>query len=208
MDEEKQESVRQDEEVVQDKTTDVPESGNVSAKSDTSTADDGGTEAVKNDQASTAKPDAIKEAQAALADMKDSFVRLQADYANYKKRTANEKLQLSELVKGDVLKEILPVLDNFERALQVPQDQLSEDNKSFLEGYEMIYKQLVTVLEKQGMKKMDAVGKPFNPQFHEAVMRTASEEFEDDTVIEVLQAGYLLGDKTLRPAMVKVAFNG
>jgi molecular chaperone GrpE len=82
------------------------------------------------------------------------------------------------------------------------------EHQSFLEGYTMIYKQLVAALEKEGLKKMDAVGKPFDPMFHEAVMRMASDEYENDTVIEVLQAGYLLGDKTVRPAMVKVAFNG
>lgn len=149
-----------------------------------------------------------KIAEAAVADMKQRYMRLQADFANFKKRTASEKLQISEVVKMEVLQNVLPVVDNFERALQVPQDKLTDDLKSFVDGYEMIYKQLMTVLEKEGVVKIDAVGKPFDPNYHQAVMRVASDEYDNDVVVEVLQEGYLLGDKTLRPAMVKVAFNG
>ena len=90
----------------------------------------------------------------------------------------------------------------------MPQDKLTDELKSFVDGYEMIYKQLMTVLEKEGVVKIDAVGKPFDPNYHQAVMRVASDEYDNDVVVEVLQEGYLLGDKTLRPAMVKVAFNG
>lgn len=149
-----------------------------------------------------------KIAEAAVADMKQRYMRLQADFANFKKRTAGEKLQISEVAKMEVLQNVLPVVDNFERALQVPQDKLTDDLKSFVDGYEMIYKQLMTVLEKEGVVKIDAVGKPFDPNYHQAVMRVASDEYDNDVVVEVLQEGYLLGDKTLRPAMVKVAFNG
>ena len=149
-----------------------------------------------------------KIAEAAVADMKQRYMRLQAGFANFKKRTAGEKLQISEVVKMEVLQNVLPVVDNFERALQVPQDKLTDDLKSFVDGYEMIYKQLMTVLEKEGVVKIDAVGKPFDPNYHQAVMRVASDEYDNDVVVEVLQEGYLLGDKTLRPAMVKVAFNG
>ena len=157
-------------------------------------------------------PDAKDAAAKAEADkavkLQQQFVRLQADFANYKKRTAAEKLQISEVVKMDVITNILPVIDNFERALQVPQDKVADDVKSFIDGYEMIYKQLLGVLEKEGVTKIDAVGKPFDPNYHQAVMRVPSDEYDDDVVVEVLQEGYLLGDKTLRPAMVKVAFNG
>lgn len=147
-------------------------------------------------------------AEAAVAEMQQRYMRLQADFANFKKRTAGEKLQISEVVKMEVLQNVLPVVDNFERALQVPQDKLTDELKSFVDGYEMIYKQLMTVLEKEGVVKIDAVGKPFDPNYHQAVMRVASDEYDNDVVVEVLQEGYLLGDKTLRPAMVKVAFNG
>lgn len=156
----------------------------------------------------TASADDKGAADAAVAEMQQRYVRLQADFANFKKRTANEKLQISELVKMEVLANVLPVMDNFERALQVPQDKMADDVKSFIDGYEMIYKQLLGVLEKEGVAKIDAVGKPFDPNFHQAVMRVESDEYENDTVVEVLQDGYLLGEKTLRPAMVKVAYNG
>lgn len=154
----------------------------------------------------TASTDA--KAEAAVAEMQQRYMRLQADFANFKKRTAGEKLQISEVVKMEVLQNVLPVVDNFERALQVPQDKLTDELKSFVDGYEMIYKQLMTVLEKEGVVKIDAVGKLFDPNYHQAVMRVASDEYDNDVVVEVLQEGYLLGDKTLRPAMVKVAFNG
>ncbi|MCQ5210945.1 MAG: nucleotide exchange factor GrpE [Megasphaera massiliensis] len=160
----------------------------------------------------TTEPDANEAADKADAEkaakFEKQFVRLQADFANYKKRTASEKLQISEVVKMDVLGRILPVIDNFERALKAPTDAASDDVHSFIEGYEMIYKQLMAVLEKEGVTKIDAVGKPFDPNYHQAVMRVPSDEYDDDIVVEVLQEGYLLGEKTLRPAMVKVAFNG
>lgn len=160
----------------------------------------------------TMEPDAKEAADKADAEkaakFEQQFVRLQADFANYKKRTASEKLQISEVVKMDVLGRILPVIDNFERALKAPTDAVSDDVHSFIEGYEMIYKQLMAVLEKEGVTKIEAVGKPFDPNYHQAVMRVPSDEYDDDIVVEVLQEGYLLGEKTLRPAMVKVAFNG
>lgn len=164
--------------------------------------------AAPNEEEAAAPADDKGAADAAVAEMQQRYLRLQADFANFKKRTANEKLQISELVKMEVLTNVLPVMDNFERALQVPQDKMTDDVKSFIDGYEMIYKQLLAVLEKEGVAKIDAVGKPFDPNFHQAVMRVESDEYENDTVVEVLQDGYLLGEKTLRPAMVKVAFNG
>ena len=171
-------------------------------------AADDGADTKQADNQNVQQPDATAQAEAAAAEMKSRYVRLQADVANFKKRTATEKQQISEVVKMDVLQNILPVIDNFERALQVPQDSLSDELKSFVDGYTMIYKQLMTVLEKEGVTKIDAVGKPFDPNYHQAVMRVPSDEYDNDVVVEVLQEGYLLGDKTLRPAMVKVAFNG
>lgn len=99
-------------------------------------------------------------------------------------------------------------MDNFERALQHPSEQIGEEVKSFVDGYDMIYKQLIGILEKAGVTKMQPVGQPFDPQYHQAVSRVAVAEKENDTIAEVLQEGYLLGDKTLRPAMVKVVYNG
>ena len=170
---------------------------------DAQAADEGAAQAEPDANDGADKADAEKAAK-----FEQQFVRLQADFANYKKRTASEKLQISEVVKMDVLSRILPVIDNFERALKAPTDAVSDDVHSFIEGYEMIYKQLMAVLEKEGVTKIEAVGRPFDPNYHQAVMRVPSDEYDDDIVVEVLQEGYLLGEKTLRPAMVKVAFNG
>lgn len=196
-------NTKQDEqEDVKKNTEEMKETTETPMEEPQTAADEG--QAETNESAS---PDA-KQMEATVADMKQRYARLQADFMNFKKRTATEKLQISEVVKMDVLKDVLPVIDNFERALQVPQDKLADDVKSFVDGYAMIYKQLMTFLEKEGVTKIDAVGKPFDPVYHQAVMRVESDEYENDTVVEVLQEGYLLGEQTLRPAMVKVAFNG
>ncbi len=97
--------------------------------------------------------------------------------------------------------ELLPILDNFERALQT---EISDENKSFLEGIQMVYNQLQTVLETQGVKPIDAIHQDFDPTIHHAVMQVEEEDLESNTVVEELQKGYMLKDKVIRPAMVKV----
>ena len=149
-----------------------------------------------------------EETAAAVKEIQDKFVRLQADFANFKKRSSAERLQVANVIRGEMVADILPVIDNFERALQVPQEKQNDDVKPFIEGCEMIYKQLAGVLEKTGVTKIEALDKPFDPNYHQAVMRVPAEGVPDNTIVEVLQDGYLLGDKTIRPAMVKVAFNG
>lgn len=147
-------------------------------------------------------------AEAKVQEFQEKFMRLQADFSNYKKRSSAERLQVAGVIKGELISTLLPVMDNFERALNVPQEEQSEEVRPFIEGYEMIYKQLAGVLEKAGVRKIEALDKPFDPNYHQAVMRVPAEGMANDTIVEVLQDGYLLGDKTLRPAMVKVAFNG
>ena len=148
-------------------------------------------EDVVDDTAQTESQDAGQTdgAEAKAQEFQEKFMRLQADFANYKKRSSAERLQVAGVIKGELISTLLPVMDNFERALNVPQEKQSEEVRPFIEGYEMIYKQLAGVLEKAGM-------------------RVPAEGVANDTIVEVLQDGYLLGDKTLRPAMVKVAFNG
>lgn len=128
--------------------------------------------------------------------------RLQADFDNFRRRANQERDELKEWVEGDVLTRLLPVLDNFERALSAGQNE----GESFAKGVEMIYRQILGVLEKSGVTVMDAEGQPFDPHLHHAVMKeTAPEGVAEDTVIAVLQKGYLMKDRVLRPAMVKVA---
>lgn len=165
-----------------------------------------------DDTARTESQDAVQTdanaAEAKVQEFQEKFMRLQADFSNYKKRSSAERLQVAAAIKGELISTLLPVMDNFERALNVPQEKQSEEVRPFIEGYEMIYKQLAGVLEKAGVRKIEALDKPFDPNYHQAVMRVPAEGVANDTIVEVLQDGYLLGDKTLRPAMVKVAFNG
>ena len=135
------------------------------------------------------------------ADFDNRYKRLQADFENFKRRTNQEKEQLAGFVKGDVLKDLLPVLDNFERAIQAPAEG---DTKVFLDGFIMIHQNLMAMLSKHGLDVIDAVGKPFDPNFHQAIMRVPSDEYESDTVCEVLQTGYTVDGRCIRPAMVKV----
>ena len=135
------------------------------------------------------------------ADFDNRYKRLQADFENFKRRTNQEKEQLAGYVKGDVLTDLLPVLDNFERAVQSPAEG---DAKVFLDGFIMIHQNLMAMLSKHGLAVIDAVGKPFDPNFHQAIMRVPSDEYESDTVCEVLQTGYTVDGRCIRPAMVKV----
>ena len=143
--------------------------------------------------------------KAAVAEMENRYLRLQADFDNYKRRTLQEKEQLAGFVKGDVMEDLFPVLDNFERALQVP---ATDETKAFLEGFAMIQQNLMASLQKHGLAVIEAVGKPFDPNYQKAVMRVPSDEYDDDTVCEVLQTGYTVDGRTVRPAMVKVVHNG
>ncbi len=140
-----------------------------------------------------------------VAEFDNKYKRLQADFDNFRRRTNQEKTQLATFIKGNVLEDFLPILDNFERALAVP---ATEDNKAFLEGFQMIQDSLIAMLSKHGLAAIEAVGKPFDPNFHQAIMQVQSDEYEDDTVAEVLQTGYTVDGRTIRPAMVKVVNNG
>lgn len=134
----------------------------------------------------------------------DRFKRLQADFDNFKRRTRQEKEELSTIVAQNILVEILPVIDNFERALQ---SAAAQDAASVLAGVQMIYRQFAGVMDKVGLTVIEAVGKPFDPQQHEAVMRVEDPEQPDGTITEELQKGYSVRGKVIRPSMVKVVSN-
>lgn len=138
------------------------------------------------------------------AEFENRYKRLQADFDNFRRRTNQEKEQLSGFVKGEVLKDLLGVLDNFERAVQAPAEG---DAKTFLDGFVMIQQNLMTALEKHGLQPIEAVGQKFDPNLHQAIMRVESDEYEDDIVCEVLQTGYTVDGRCIRPAMVKVVAN-
>lgn len=135
-----------------------------------------------------------------VAQQEDKFLRLAAEYDNYRRRTAKEKESIWSEAKADAAVAFLPVYDNLERALK--QETADE---AYKKGVEMTMNQLKTVLEKLGITEIEALGQPFDPALHNAVMHIEDENFGENTVAEVFQAGFRLGDKVVRFAMVKVA---
>ncbi|HEX8853791.1 MAG TPA: nucleotide exchange factor GrpE, partial [Pyrinomonadaceae bacterium] len=141
-------------------------------------------------------------------DLADKVARRQADFENYRKRMERERQETYGRVVAEVVGHLLPVVDNLRRAVDAEaniQASESEEFRHFLRGVELIARQLNGVLETLGVETVQTVGQPFDPHIHEAVAAEASDSFEPDTVMEELVRGYRLGDKLLRPAMVKVA---
>jgi molecular chaperone GrpE len=134
---------------------------------------------------------------------RDRYVRAIADFDNFRKRTEREKADFFRYSVATVLKDLLPVLDNFDRSLDH-----AEEGDEFHKGVLLIYKQLFEVLQKHGLKPVDQKGVPFDPNIHEAVIREEDPSVPNLTVIDVLQNGYFLHDRLLRPALVKVAVGG
>ena len=134
--------------------------------------------------------------------LRDRLLRTAAEFDNYRKRMDRERRDLSEFAAADVLSELIPIVDNFERALQAGPVPGAE---GFRTGIEMIHRQMLELLRKRGVKPIEALGADFDPNFHQAVIHEPSPGHRDGEVIEELQRGYVLGDRLLRPAMVKVA---
>ncbi|MBR9676613.1 nucleotide exchange factor GrpE [Candidatus Woesearchaeota archaeon] len=130
----------------------------------------------------------------------ESLQRLQAEFENYKKREENNKLQTQQYLIGDFAKKFLPIIDNFELALK---NKTSNDDP-FIKGIELLYAQLVSVLEEYNIKKINTKNVKFDPKLHEAMMMVESKK-ESNTIIEEFQSGYLIGEKVLRHSKVKVA---
>lgn len=136
-----------------------------------------------------------------IAELKDQLLRLQADFMNFRRRTDKEKENAISYGIECLVCDILPSIDNFQRAL------VSEENKEsgFYQGVEMIYNELIKKLNDNGVKEIEALGEDFDPNFHNAVFMEESDEYEAGKVMEVLQTGYILKDKVIRPTMVKVS---
>ncbi len=137
-----------------------------------------------------------------IEELEDRVKRQMAEFENFRKRTDREKTQMFETGVKSVIEKILPVVDNFERGLQTPVPEGGND--AFMEGMNMVYKQLMTELENIGVKPIEAIGTEFNPDFHNAVMQVESEEFESGIVAQELQKGYLYHDTVVRHSMVAV----
>ena len=147
-------------------------------------------DAVKEEKKETAEPE---------EDENSKYIRLMAEFQNYKKRVAKEKQDLYSYANEKIVTELLTVLDNFERALAQ-----EAGDEGFKEGMELIFKQLGDVLEKSGLKEIEALGEDFDPNLHNAVMTEQTDEYESGKVSGVLQKGYTLNGKVIRPSMVKV----
>lgn len=150
----------------------------------------------------------LKRLQTAMSEAQDALARRQADFENYRKRIERERQEMHNRVVADVARKLLPVVDNLTRALDAERSLEASESpefRHFLHGVELISKQLNEVLESFGVQAIPSVGERFDPHVHEAVVSEPSDEYEPDTVIEEMSRGYRIGDRLLRPAMVKVA---
>ncbi|WP_280522404.1 nucleotide exchange factor GrpE [Planomicrobium okeanokoites] len=132
----------------------------------------------------------------------NKYLRLLADYDNFKRRTQKDREISAKFRSQSLLTDLLPVLDNFERALAV--EAKSDDTASIMKGVEMVQKSLLEAVKREGLEEIPAVGEPFDPNFHQAVMQEKDDDAEPGTVLQELQKGYTLKGRVLRPAMVKV----
>lgn len=178
---------------------DPADGSDAQAAADAETAD----AAAEAGAASDAAQAEIEALQRQLEEHKQRLLRVQADYDNFRRRTRQEKEDLYKYAASDVIETLLPVLDNFDRALASAHN--GNDYDALVKGIDMIFRQFKQVLEQAGLTAMNAVGQPFNPEYHEAVMKEESEDHEEGIVLEELQKGYMFKDKVLRPAMVKVS---
>ena len=137
-----------------------------------------------------------------LEDLRQTLLRRQADFDNYRKRIEKERAEDQKRTTGRVIEQLIPVLDGFEQALAAHKEA---EYESYRKGFELIYKQLLDNLAKLGAERIDPVGKPFDPHLHQALDRVETREHDDGTILAVFQPGYVFHGRVLRPAMVRVA---
>ena len=142
----------------------------------------------------------LAEAQSQAAEYKDGWQRSVADFQNYRRRVEAEKADTYQIAAGSIIKRYLPVIDDLERALAARPADLA-----WADGIDLIYRKLQSILDAEGLKRIEAEGQMFDPNFHEAISQEPSEDHESGQVIAVVRNGYMLGEKVLRPAMVRVA---
>ncbi|MCL0032535.1 nucleotide exchange factor GrpE [Peptococcaceae bacterium] len=143
----------------------------------------------------------LTEKEALAKEYYNRLARAQADFENLRRRTDKEREQLLKYAAEELIIDILPVIDNFQRALE----SKNKSSEEFVSGVEMIYKQLLDVLKKTGVEEIKSLGEDFDPNKHEAIMQVESEEYPENKIVEVLRKGYILKDKIIRPAIVKVS---
>lgn len=151
------------------------------------------------------KDEKIKQCEAIIEEQKDRYLRLQADFDNYRKRVGKEREDIFSSALEDMMLQLLPIIDNFERALN--SFRTSGLEVKYIEGLEMIYKDFLGTLSKNGLEEIEALGCEFDPNKHHAVMRVEAGEEDENQIKEIFQKGYMLKAKVIRPSMVKVAIN-
>lgn len=159
----------------------------------------------ENDNSEAQEEDECEKLKAELEDLNNKYLRLAADFDNFRKRQAQERESLLKYGAAETMTKLLVVLDTFERAKESLENV--EDAKSVKESYEVAFKQLLDTLKKAGLETIDALGAEFDPNLHEAIAQTPTNEQPDNTIISQMQKGYKLGDRVLRPALVNVALN-
>lgn len=145
----------------------------------------------------------LEAARAEAAKNLDGWMRVQAEFANARKRMDKQRLEIQQRATADTAAKLLPVVDDFERAIETVPEAISAD--SWFEGIQLVRRKLTAILEGMNVKTIEAVGQPFDPNCHEAIMQEASDEYESGTVTRELQKGYMLGDRVIRPSLVYVA---
>lgn len=145
----------------------------------------------------------LEELEKLAEENQQRYLRAQADFDNFRRRTQKEKEDLAQYASMKLIGQLLPVVDNFERAVSAA--TANQDFDALAKGVDMIFRQLEQTLQQEGLKAMEAVGEAFNPEFHQAIMTVESDEHEEGIVVEEVQKGYILKDRVLRPAMVKVS---
>ncbi len=145
----------------------------------------------------------LEQEQAKAAEYLDNWRRAAADLSNYRKRMERESSEITRAANADLIRRLLPVLDDFDRAFHTVPEDLRE--LTWVDGIMLIFRKLQALLEAEGLKPIEALGKPFDPHLHEAVVHEETDKYEDGLVIGELQKGYMLNDRVLRPTLVKVA---
>jgi len=145
----------------------------------------------------------LNDAKTKSEEAMDKMMRLAAEFDNYRKRSAREHENIRKFAAENIIKELLPIVDNFERGIESVNDL--KDFDSFLNGVKLILNQMINLLEKEGVKQIKAVGEVFDPNIHEAVMHVNSDDYPENIVIQEFQNGYILNDRVIRPAMVSVS---
>lgn len=139
-----------------------------------------------------------------IKELEDKLLRIQAETQNYIRRTEEEKTKMIKFANADLIEQLLPTIDNFERAIKMDDANLDDELSKFLEGFKLIYSSFLGVLKEMNLKEIEALDQEFDPRYHNAVLTNCDLNKADNIVLEVLQKGYMLEDKLIRPAMVSV----